>query len=142
MLTRPSKLIAVCDASTFSIIHSVAAEWYEVFCLRDTNRLIKLLADDQTVGAVVVDAAALQKNPASQISAAELLSKVQTINSSVVRVLITAQVDLGMIVGGLHTGAIEKVIYRPINRLELYAALRPPITTPSSSPAAGATLSA
>jgi ActR/RegA family two-component response regulator len=58
-----------------------------------------------------------------QVDAIKLLDSARGIRSSVRRILLTDFCDLNIIVQGLHTGAIERIVYKPIYAPEVLGAL-------------------
>jgi DNA-binding NarL/FixJ family response regulator len=72
----------------------------------------------------------------------ELLLNVRTSHPQVRRMVVTDFADMSLVVEGLHSGAIDAVLYRTVDSTELRSALRlaaPPTTvTPASPPLAGA----
>jgi DNA-binding NarL/FixJ family response regulator len=80
--------------------------------------------------AVMVD------NSIPQINAIELLEAVRVRCPTSRRLLLSDYCDLGIIVQGLHTGAVQGIVYKPIYAPELLAALGVQQVNPAASRAA------
>jgi DNA-binding NarL/FixJ family response regulator len=62
-------------------------------------------------------------NSIPQINAIELLESVRVRCPTARRLLLSDYCDLGIIVQGLHTGAVQGIVYKPIYAPELLAAI-------------------
>jgi FixJ family two-component response regulator len=85
--------------------------------MRDLNGLMNSVKQSPGPVAVIID------NAVPQISAIETLESIRAAGVKSRRILITDYCDLGIIVQGLHTGAIERIVYKPIHSPELLGAI-------------------
>jgi len=92
----------------------------EICWARDAQSLRELTPSQQHAQppiAVMVD------NSIPQINAIELLESVRVRCPTARRLLLSDYCDLGIIVQGLHTGAVQGIVYKPIYAPELLAAI-------------------
>jgi DNA-binding NtrC family response regulator len=94
---------------------------FNVLTTRDSQRAIEWLQKDPSIVIIIVE----------QILRSglgvELLETVRKTRPEIHRVLITRYCDLPSIVHGLHNGAIQRTISKPITHAELTATLAPAI---------------
>lgn len=84
--------------------------------------------------------AALVDHAGSDHSAIDALQSIQSAFPTIKRILLADYCSLGMIVQGLHTGAVERIVYKPIYVPELLGAIGPENLPASltSAPSSGA----
>jgi DNA-binding NtrC family response regulator len=117
---RP-KLIALDeDAATLREIERIATPWFDVLSTRDTRQAIAWVANDPSVEAVITE------QVLSSSTGVTILESIRTMKSEVRRILITGHGDLAAIISGLHSGAVSRIVYKPIKPAELIAAIVPP----------------
>jgi DNA-binding NtrC family response regulator len=105
------------DLTTIRIISDAVSHRLEAASMRDAQGLLALIRHDVPLHAVMID------NAAPQFNAIEVLQSVKGLRATARRILITEHCDLGMIVQGLHTRAVERIVYKPICLPEALAAL-------------------
>ncbi len=121
--TKRQLLAIVCrDLTSVRAVTDATAKYFELVWIGDSKALISAVSqDDNRPFAVIVD----QAMP-SPVPAVEMLQSVQTAAPSVKRVLLTDHCDLGIIISGLHTGAVQSIVYKPIHPAELLFAIGAP----------------
>ena len=118
MQPKRSKLLILCtDLAAVRGITDAAGRHFDLACVRDLNGLSVALRGDPVPVAVLID------NAAISVSAIEALESVRRARPGSRRILITDYCDLGIIVQGLHTGAIQHIAYKPIHTPELLGAI-------------------
>jgi len=115
-----SKLIAL-DANRQALaeVARIARPWYDVLSTGNP-RQAKTWLNEQTDIAVFVTDLETQK-----FEGTSLLEDVQTQFPGVRRIVLTSYSDLGLLIQGLHNGAIQKLVEKPIDGTELMAAIVP-----------------
>jgi DNA-binding NarL/FixJ family response regulator len=121
--TKRQSLAVLCtELASVRTITDAATKFFELVWVYDSRTLVETVSkSDQPPIAVVIDHAA-----SSQTPAIELLQAVRTASPNVKRVLLTDYCDLGIIVSGLHTGAVQSIVYKPIHAGELLGAIGAP----------------
>ncbi|HEY7089085.1 MAG TPA: response regulator [Tepidisphaeraceae bacterium] len=113
------RLIILCtELATIRAITDTLSGHFEIIWSRGMQGLA-LLAAQQEVPPVAV----LVDHSFPHGSAIEALESVRQAHPSVRRILITDHCDLGLIIRGLHTGAVERIVYKPIHPPELLLAI-------------------
>ncbi len=111
-----SKLILLeSDSATIQRFVRTASRLYEVVIERSASQAVALATADPSVGVFV--AGASDEPPSS------VLERVKSARADVLRVLLTEPTDLVSIVEGLHSGAIERTIQKPLEVDEVLSAL-------------------
>lgn len=111
-----SKLAILCaDKSSIRAIHAAVSNSFQLVIARSEDGLRSVIANEPSVIAAMVD------NVCG--GAIDLLAKIQGQRDSVRRVLLTEYCDIGILVAGLHTGAVQEIIYKPVNAHELLTCL-------------------
>jgi DNA-binding NtrC family response regulator len=90
---------------------------FNVLTTRDSQRAIEWLRKDASIVVLIVE------QILSSGLGLELLETARNTRPEIRRVLITRYCDLPSIVHGLHNGAIQRTISKPITQAELTAAL-------------------
>ena len=112
---RP-KLAVVCnELITVRAITDIVTPRFELSLSHDANGLKAIIAPD--MAAIMIDIAAVQTD------AIKLLEAIKGEVPDVRRILLTDFCDLRLIVEGLHTGTIQRIVYKPINGSELLGAI-------------------
>jgi DNA-binding NtrC family response regulator len=114
------KLIALdTDRAALIEIVRIARSWYEVLSTCDPRRAKSWFTEFSDIAVFVTD-------HASQLFEGEnILEYARTRFPDVRRVVLTSYADLSQLIHGLHNGAIQKLVQKPINRNELTAAIVP-----------------
>lgn len=113
-----SKLVALdSDASELGCISRIAAPWLQVITSRDPRRVLAMVESDPAISVLVTE------QVLSTASGVALLETVRTSRPDVRRVLLTGYGDLATVIAGVHSGAIERLIYKPLVAAELLAAI-------------------
>jgi len=123
------KLAALCDDASLRLIEPALRTRFDVLQARDARKLLSL-AEDQAVTVVIADHALATGG------AIELLLSVRSMRPDVRRVLLVDHCDLAIIVKGIHSGIVERIIYKPIAAFEVVAAVCPPEATPAKATSA------
>ncbi|HVT90615.1 MAG TPA: hypothetical protein VHD56_17300 [Tepidisphaeraceae bacterium] len=124
---RPSLIVVCVDLKTVGTIVNATSRSYDLLWARDINAIRTMLDSGAAPHALLID------NAVPQIAALEVLQIAQKSHGQVKRVLISDYCDLSLIVQGLHTGAVERIVYKPITSAELIAALGTPAGAVRSS---------
>jgi DNA-binding NtrC family response regulator len=119
MGSKSQSIVAVDDdVRTLDRISMILDSTFVVLATADPNRALAWLKNDTTVGAVVVGQSLCGGK------GLELLKAAQKLRPDARRILIASYSDLAGFVDGLHTGAIERTIYKPIDATELLGLVR------------------
>jgi len=112
------KLVALdSDASELGRISRAASPWFQVITSRDPRRVLAMVETDPAIRVLVTE------QVLSTASGVALLETVRTCRPDVRRVLLTGYGDLATVIAGVHSGAIERLIYKPLVAAELLAAI-------------------
>ncbi|HEY1629599.1 MAG TPA: hypothetical protein VGF52_07050 [Tepidisphaeraceae bacterium] len=103
--------------ATVRAVSDAVGRGFELALAGDAQTLRAILEKEPAPMAVMVDMSVVQ------VDAIKLLDSARGIRSSVRRILLTDFCDLNIIVQGLHTGAIERIVYKPIYAPEVLGAL-------------------
>jgi len=107
------------DRRTLHDVCDVAKQWYDVLPTHDVRMAMAWLQNDRDVSVFVTE----QVDHAFEGSS--LLEKVRTLHPKVRRIVLTNYSDLSRLIEGLHNGAIERLVRKPIDRQEFLAAIAP-----------------
>jgi DNA-binding NtrC family response regulator len=119
MGSKSRSIVAVDDdVRTLDRISMILDSAFVVLATADPNRALSWLQTDTTVGAVVVG------QTLRNGKGLELLKAAQKLRPDARRILIASYSDLAGLVDGLHTGAIERTISKPIDAAELLGLVR------------------
>ena len=118
------------DFATVRAVSEAVGRGTDVLHTRDPGGFESLARQDPAPVALLVDNAVTTVNPI------EMLQKLAAIRPRAKRILLSDYCDLGIIVQGLHTGAVQQIVYRPIYPPELLAALGMQNPAPAPSHAA------
>ena len=118
------KLLAVTgDPQVIRRITESAGAWYTITPCRFPQQAMQLLARDRSIRLLVTEHNSAHAN---------FLDEVRDIRPDVLRVMLTAYSDLGSIVSGLHSGAIQRLVQKPIVMEELRATIDPASLLPTA----------
>jgi ActR/RegA family two-component response regulator len=107
------------DAESLRQLSAVMTPFFNVHATGDPRMALGWLQNDPSVAVIVVEQV-LRSG-----LGVDVLESARQIRPDVRRILITVFTDLASIVDGLHRGAIEKMISKPLVRGELVSALCP-----------------
>jgi len=125
LLPAKPKLIAVDrDDATLREICMALRGMIEVLPLKDPQQALATIAHDPAVVAVIVDQNA---HPHHGLA---VLQQVRKTSEKIRRVLLAAPGELCKLIEGLHSGDIQRVVYKPIDRRELLASVVSVIPAP------------
>jgi hypothetical protein len=131
-MPKPKLILVETDAVAASRFSRQASKIYDVIVEPSAERALGLIHSDRNIVACVAGT-----KPGGQRSVT-LLEKVKSVRSEVLRVMLAAPDDLSAIIGGLHSGAVQRSLQSPVADNELYAAITPPPASallPPASPA-------
>lgn len=126
------KLIALdSDVNTLRAIADAAEALFDTIRVRDVQTAMTFCDEDPLVRVIVAEH---MIHPQTGLS---VLDVIRTRQPHIRRIMLTTYTDLSVIVAGLHTGAIQFLAHKPIQRGELLAAIgQPPsmgVVTPSGT---------
>jgi DNA-binding NtrC family response regulator len=117
LLNRPT-LIALCDDGTaLKHIEPIASAWFTVVATRSVERALGMLKTDGNVAAFLAD----QK--LNNTGGTTVLARVKEVRPELRRILVCGPGNLADIIEGLQSGAVGRIVYKPIHAQELIAAL-------------------
>ncbi len=113
---KKNKIVVLCsELASIRAITESAGRLFDIGWARDTKTFTDELEGEPA--AVVVD------NAVAHSAAIGLLQTVRQSYPRARRVLLTDYCDLAIIVQGLHTEAVQKIVYKPVHGPELLNAL-------------------
>ena len=107
------------DELVLRTIAQLAAPYYQVLTTRDPRKLLGWLDNYKHVDVVVTE------HVLQTAHGVALLESARSMRPEARRVLLTTYHDLPSIVAGLHTGAIQQMVPKPLNPTEFLAAILP-----------------
>jgi DNA-binding NarL/FixJ family response regulator len=111
-------LLVFCeDAKALREIEDTASKLYRIEATRSPDRVTNLARTNPTVAVLMVE------QTTTHGSSIELLKLIQFIRPSIRRVLLANPDQLAEIIEGLHCGALERIVYKPIREDDLLAAI-------------------
>jgi len=134
---RPKLLAVTNDLATLRSIAEITAPYFETIRVRDAAMALSLIETDKGIGAMVSEHLPIVGTENT------LLDLVRIRKPHIKRIMLTTYTDLSVIVHGLHTGSIQHVIHKPVNRAELLTVvgIPTPVSTPGGVQNASARLS-
>jgi DNA-binding NtrC family response regulator len=118
--TARPKLIAVDDdPEALANLTSIMETHYTVLATSNSQRAIAWLEKDPAVSVIIVD------QVLKTGLGLDVLESARALRPDVRRVLITRYTDLANLVKGLHSGAINRMVSKPLVRGELASILAP-----------------
>jgi DNA-binding NtrC family response regulator len=106
------------DARTLDQISTLLNSTHVVLATADPKRALIWLQNDMTISAIVV------AQNLRGVKALELLQSAQKLRPDARRILIASYSDVALFVEGLHSGAIQRTISKPIDATELLGLVR------------------
>lgn len=107
------------DRQTLHSVCETARVWYEVLPASDPRKALGWLQSDPDVSVFVTE------HIDQSFDGMSLLEKVRTLHPGIRRIVMTTYTDLGRLIEGLHSGAIQKLVQKPIDRNEFLSAIAP-----------------
>jgi DNA-binding response OmpR family regulator len=122
MAAYPNQKILVIssDVKLRRQVSDIAKEWFAVLSTADEREGLSRILSDARVTCVVTDHTTAHSNGVA------VLEKVRASRPAARRVLLAEADDFASLIVGLHSGAIEYLVHKPISPVELRAALQPP----------------
>jgi DNA-binding NtrC family response regulator len=115
---KRSSLVALDDDSeALRTIQTAMSPFYNVLTTSEPRRALGWVQNDPSVSVIAVE------QILSSGQGLDVLEQVQQLRPEIRRILITEFNDLASIMDGLHNGTIQKMISKPLIRIELMAAL-------------------
>jgi DNA-binding NtrC family response regulator len=122
-MKRPSVVVVDDDVRVHDRISNVLDSTYTVLTTADPRKAMTWLQNDTSVSAVLVS----QELKAAK--ALTMLQAAQKVRPEARRILIANYSDLALFVEGLHSGAVQRTISRPIDAGELLSLVRIPLAS-------------
>lgn len=116
---KPKLLALDHDLNALRDVAAALSPWFDVIRIREPLKVMSLIQADESITAIVTEQVLPQAN------GVDLLETIRTLRPQVRRVLVSGYGDLGSIIGGLHSGAIQAMVHKPFTRAELIAAVLP-----------------
>lgn len=107
------------ESETVSTVKAIAAPFFEVLGTGDVRRALNWLRAHGDVAVVVAD------HRLTGASGVTLLAAVQQRWPAVQRVLLADIEDMSQAIAGLHCGAVQHVVHKPLHARELLQVIRP-----------------
>jgi len=107
------------DRKTLHDVSTVARVWYDVLPASDPRKALAWLRNEPGVSIFVTE------HVDQSFDGMSLLEKVRTMHPGIQRVVMTTYSDLARLVVGLHSGAIQRLVQKPIDRIEFLTAVAP-----------------
>jgi ActR/RegA family two-component response regulator len=107
------------DNATLQQIEAIASPLYAIVATRSAERALSVVRADPTA-AVLVTAQHL-----SNTNGVTVLLAAQALRPDLRRVLTATPHELAALIEALHSGAVERIVYKPIRSGELIAAIAP-----------------
>jgi thioredoxin reductase (NADPH) len=118
--SRRKLIVLETDRPALSEVTAVARSWYDVLSTAEPRQAKAWLsANTDDIAVFITD------HSAQFYEGKSLLEQVKTQFPEVRRVVLTSYSDLSTLIEGLHNGAIQKLVQKPIDRNELAAAIVP-----------------
>jgi DNA-binding NtrC family response regulator len=117
--SRRKLIVLETDRPALSEVLAIARSWYDVLSTSEPRQAKAWLSAHADIAVFVTD------HSAQIFEGKSLLEQVKTQLPDVRRVVLTSYSDLSTLIEGLHNGAIQKLVQKPIDRNELAAAIAP-----------------
>ena len=117
MQHKPNILIFCHDLVSVRIITDAAERYFDLRWVRDARQWCSSLSAENPPAAALLD------NAAATVAAIPMLQAVQKSLPAVKRILLSDYCDLALIVQGIHTGAVQQIVYKPIHPSDLLSSL-------------------
>jgi DNA-binding NtrC family response regulator len=117
---NPTTLVVLDDdAESLREISAILGSHFRVLATSDPRRAMGWIENDESVGIIIV----------GQVLRTglglDVLGKVQELRPAIRRIMITRYEDLSVLITGIHSGAIHRMISKPLARAELVALVAP-----------------
>jgi DNA-binding NtrC family response regulator len=116
---KPTLLALDNDDTVLRQIARVLAGQFHVLQVRQPLRAIGMLEAQRDIRVFITE------QVMSTADGVELLETARTLRPDVRRIMLTTYTDLAAIVGGLHSGAVERLVQKPVSDAELLAVVCP-----------------
>ena len=116
---RRKLIVLDADQPVRTEVERIARSWYDVLSTAEPRQAKAWLTAHADIAVFVTD------HTAQQFEGKSLLEQTKTEFPDIRRVVLTSYSDLSMLVHGLHNGAIQKLVQKPIDRNELAGAIVP-----------------
>jgi DNA-binding NtrC family response regulator len=116
---KPKLLAIDTNRKTLLEISQTAAQWYEVVTTNDPKYALTLLNAKADFAVLICE------HITGNFEGVSFLDCVRNCSPDTRRVVLSSYGDLSPLIHGLHTGAIQKLIQKPIVKSELLAAIVP-----------------
>jgi len=117
--SRRKLIVLETDRPALSEVLAIARSWYDVLSTGEPRQAKAWLNAHTDIAVFVTD------HSSQLFEGKSLLEQVKTQLPDVRRVVLTSYSDLSTLIEGLHNGAIQKLVQKPIDRNELSAAIIP-----------------
>ena len=121
---KPKLLALDNDETVLREIARVLVGHFTVLPVRQPVRAIGLLETHKDIRVFITE------QVLSTADGVELLETVRFIRPDVRRIMLTTYTDLASIVSGLHSGAVERLVQKPVCDAELLAVVCPELQNP------------
>ncbi len=115
-----AKLIALAEDAIVLREIAAALPWYDIVASRDPRQMMGLIDADAESRAIHV---VMAEETVANGSGLTLLEALRRARPEVRRIMLTGYSDLGRVIAGLHSGAIQATVQKPVRRIELLAAV-------------------
>ena len=105
---RPTLIAVDDDPEALANLTSAMEPFYTVLATSSSQKALAWLERDKNVSVIVVD------QVLKTGLGLDLLEQAKTLRPDVQRVLLTRYTDLANIIGGLHSGAINRMLTKPL----------------------------
>ncbi|HEY2587706.1 MAG TPA: response regulator [Tepidisphaeraceae bacterium] len=120
MHRQPKRIIYLDnDDQTARQVARVFGGAFHVLHVQNPRRMIGLMETDPAIAAVITEQVLRSGN------GVELLESVRTFRPQIRRVMLTGYPDLASIVVGLHSGAIQCLLHKPVSDADLLTGVCP-----------------
>jgi response regulator RpfG family c-di-GMP phosphodiesterase len=107
------------DSKTLQHIKEASQHWYDVLDTQEPEQAIRLLETHSDVSVFITH------HGAERFDCIGVLEQVRASYPDVRRIVMTSYLELGRIIQGLHNGTIQKLVQKPIDKVELQRAILP-----------------
>ena len=114
---RPKLVIWCTELAAIRTITDAMVRTTDLVWTRDAQTFLRAAGDESPPLAVIVD------NSAAKATAIESLQAIRKSRPEARRILMTDYCDLAIIIQGLHTEAVQRIVYKPVHPAELLAAI-------------------
>jgi DNA-binding NtrC family response regulator len=117
-LSQGKTLIALDDdVQALNAVNEFAASFFKVVTTRNARRALGVVRDDAATAVLIVGL------EITGTTALTVLRAAQTLRPSIRRVVMAGPGNLAQLIEGLHSGVVERIIYKPLRPTELLGAI-------------------